>query len=165
VLSHVSRALTTTSTIDDTEDILSTPEARDAVAGVSVAFVEAARRGFDGGDVASTLERDAGTSKSNARTVAAAYEKIRAELEQGLRRHARSSSVKRLKSHACRADYVVSTSANGDSREPAFHLSWVLGDGSGEDERVNFKCNAEEMMHLVETLREACAASETFATR
>ena len=151
--------------MEDAGEVLSTPEARDAVAGVSVTFVEAARRGFDGGDVASMLERDAGTSKANAQRVAAAYEKIRGELERELRRHARSSAVKRLKSHACRADYVVSTSANGDRREPAFHISWVLGDGSGNDERVNFMCDAEEMMHLVETLREACGASEALATR
>ena len=59
----------------------------------------------------------------------------------------------------------MSASANGDRREPAFHISWVLGDGSGNDERVNFMCDAEEMMHLVETLREACGASEALATR
>jgi hypothetical protein len=43
--------------VEDAGEVLSTPEARDAVAGVSVTFVEAARRGFDGGDVAGTLER------------------------------------------------------------------------------------------------------------
>ena len=76
-----------------------------------------------------------------------------------------SSPILKLSTHACRADYVVSTSANGDAREPGFHLSWVLSDGRGEDERVNFECDAEEMAHLVETLREACRASEIIAAR
>ena len=49
-------------------------------------------------------------------------------------------------------------------REPTFHVSWLLSDGaSGEDERINFTCDTEEMLHLVETLREACKASETIA--
>ena len=59
---------------------------------------------------------------------------------------------------------TVSTSASGEKREPTFHVSWLLSDGaSGEDERINFTCDTEEMLHVVETLREACKASETIA--
>jgi len=136
------------------------------VAGVSAVFVEATRRGFDASDVKSTLERDCGTSSERAKIIADAYGAVRAEIERRLKSHASSSTVGRVKSHACRADYVVSTSANSDSREKSFHVSWVLNNpATGADDRIDFACDMEEMMHLVETLREACRASETIAAR
>lgn len=58
--------------------------------------------------------------------------------------------VKWLKSYACRADYVVSVLVNGDRCELVFYILWVLGDGLGNDECVNFMCDVEEMMYLVE---------------
>ena len=140
-------------------------ETEEAVGAVSVALVEAARRGFDPGDLRATLQRDGGCSEGVASVIADAYGGVKKDLEAQLKAHASSSTVRRLKSHACRADYVVSTSANGDARETAFHLSWVLGDGRGGDERIDFTCDTEEMMHLVETLREACRASELIAAR
>ena len=119
---------------------------------------------IDVGDVEATLRRDGGVSSEKAKLVANAYGKMRRTLERELKKYASSTSVKRLKEHRCRADYVVSTSASGEKREPTFHVSWLLSDGaSGEDERINFTCDTEEMLHLVETLREACKASETIA--
>ena len=136
------------------------------VAGVSAVFVEAARRGFDARDVKATLERDCGTSSERAKIIADAYGTVRGDIERALKLHASSSTVGRLKSHACRADYVVSTSTNGDAKEHAFHMSWLLNDKTtGKDEKVSFSCDMEEMLHFVETLREACRASETIAAR
>jgi len=149
----------------DESQVGTSAEAEEAVGAVSVALVEAARRGFNAGDLRASLQRDGGCSEIVANVIADAYEGVKKSLEAQLKAHASSSAVKRLKSHACRADYVVSTSANGDARETAFHLSWVLGDGRGGDERIDFTCDTEEMMHLVETLREACRASELISAR
>lgn len=164
VLSRVAVALTS----DDLEKAAVETTSNDVervVGAISTAFVEAGRRGFDTRDARATLERNGGCSSGTAEILAKSYGEIKRGLEERMKRHAMSSPILKLSAHACRADYVVSTSANGDAREPGFHLSWVLSDGRGEGERVNFECDAEEMAHLVETLREACRASEMIAAR
>ena len=165
VLARVSSELTPKEANASRDDgITCSTSAESAIAGAAVVFVEAAKRGFDVGDVEATLRRDGGVSSEKAKLVANAYGKMRRTLERELKKYASSTSVKRLKEHRCQADYVVSTSASGEKREPTFHVSWLLSDGaSGEDERINFTCDTEEMLHLVETLREACKASETIA--
>lgn len=51
--------------VEDVGEVLLMFEVCDVVVGVFVMFVEVARRGFDGGDVASTFERDVGMLKIN----------------------------------------------------------------------------------------------------
>ena len=124
VLARVSSELTPKEANASRDDgITCSTSVESAIAGAAVVFVEAAKRGFDVGDVEATLRRDGGVSSEKAKLVANGYGKMRRTLERELKKYASSTSVKRLKEHRCRADYVVSTSASGEKREPTFHVS------------------------------------------
>lgn len=160
LITHVTRTLAngSASTADSDSSF-----SCDAIAGVSCLYVEAARLGFEAVEVKTFLERECEFSTSRAKIVAEGYGTARKGLERDLKRYASSSAVCKLKSHACRADYVVSTSTNGDKREHGFHHTWLVGGRDGDETRLNFTCDKEEMLHLLETLREACKATEAIA--